>query len=222
GEEHFLHWLLSFEAESVGLPVITLERNLRENPPQSEITIKEYTSWSCPHGLGRFAAGCDCTSGASNWKGALRRALDNLANTVDDLYFTEADEAGLEPWKLRHDYARVTLGQVDVERLLLDHGLADTSHDTVGRVGALLAAQYFRQRMYTAATFKYEDLSRPEPRYGIANGLRAALLCQEATGADLVPEFRRDLAQVVSNRTGQTGAQLLDEAGNQAGAALNQ
>ena len=30
--------------------------------------------------------------------------------------------------------------------------------------------------MYTAATFKYEDLSRPEPRYGIANGLRAALL----------------------------------------------
>lgn len=228
GEEHFLHWLLSFEAEGVGLPVTTLERNLRDNPPQFEITIKEYTSWSCPHGLGRFAAGCDCTSGASNWKGALRRALDNLANTVDDLYLTEADEAGLEPWKLRHDYARVTLGQVDVERFLLDHDLADTSHDTVGRVGALLAAQYFRQRMYTAATFKYEDLSRPEPRYGIANGLRAALLCQEATGADLVPDFRRDLAQVVSNRTGQTGAQLLDEATpdrtnrGQAGAALHQ
>jgi len=220
GEEHFLHWLLSFEAEAVNQHVTTLERHLKANPPQAEITIKEYTSWSCPHGLGRFAAGCECTPGASNWKGALRRAFDNLANTVDDLYVTEMEQAGLDPWKLRNDYVRVTLGQADVEQLLRDHGLADSDPETAGRLGALLAAQYFRQRMYTAATFKYEDLSRPEPRYGIANGLRAALLCQEMTGADLVPDFRRDLAQAVSNRTGQTGAQLLDEAIAQAEATL--
>lgn len=209
GEEHFLHWLLSYEANAVNQIVTTLELDLRDNLPLSEVTLKEYTSWSCPHGLGRYAAGCDCTPGASNWKGALRRALDNLANNIDDLYVNEVEPHSLDPWKLRNDYIQVTLGQVDAAALLRDHGLqADEEHE--GRIGMLLAASYFRQRMYTASTFKYEDLSRAEPRYAIANGLRAILLTQQATGADLLAGFRRDLAQAVSNKTGQTGAQILD------------
>jgi hypothetical protein len=65
--------------------------------------------------------------------------------------------------------------------------------------------------MYTASTFKYEDLSRAEPRYAIANGLQAIYLTQKATGADLLPAYRRDLAQATSNKTGQSGAQILDE-----------
>jgi hypothetical protein len=196
--------------------VTTLERYLGENPPLTEITVKEYTSWSCPHGLGRFAAGCDCTPGLSNWKGALRRAFDNLANNIDDLYVTETEEHGLDPWQLRNDYVRVTLGQTDVSHLLSDHGVTVADDETIGCLAALLAASYFRQRMYTSTTFKFEDLSRPEPRYAIANGLQAALLVQEATGADLLPAFRRDLAQAVSNRTQQTGAEILDEVRAQA------
>ncbi len=210
GEEHFLHWLLSYEANAAGQAVTTLARDLRDNPPQSEITIKEYTSWSCQHGLGRFAAGCECTPGASNWKGALRRAFDNLANNIDDLYVAEAEQVNVDPWQLRNDYARVTLGQLDVNQFLIEHELARAGRERLDRLAALLAAGYFRQRMYTSSAFKHEDLSRPEPRYALANGLRAALLAGEATGDDLTPAFRRDLAQAVSNRTGQTGAQMLD------------
>jgi hypothetical protein len=218
GEEHFLHWLLSYEANAVNQIVTTLELDLRDNPPQSEITVKEYTSWSCPHGLGRYAAGCDCTPGASNWKGALRRALDNLANNIDDLYVNEIETYEVDPWKIRNDYLKVTVGQTDVAGLLATYGItADNDH--MGRVGMLLAASYFRQRMYTASTFKYEDLSRAEPRYAIANGLQAILLTQNATGADLLPAFRRDLAQAVSNKTSETGAQILDAVQELAGRA---
>ena len=209
GEEHFLHWLLSYEANAVNQIVTTLERDLSENPPQHEITIKEYTAWSCAHGLGRYAAGCDCTPGASNWKGALRRALDNLANNIDDLYVNEVEGYEVDPWKIRNDYVKVTLGQTNVAGLLSSHHIA-ADDDHIGRIGLLLAASYFRQRMYTASTFKYEDLSRAEPRYAIANGLQAILLTQQATGADLLPAFRRDLAQAISNKTSQTGAQILD------------
>ncbi|HLF01651.1 MAG TPA: DUF3536 domain-containing protein [Anaerolineales bacterium] len=210
GEEHFLHWLLSFEANAVNQTVTTLERDLRDNPPQAEITIKEYTSWSCPHGLGRYAAGCDCTPGASNWKGALRRALDNLSNNLDTHYLNAVETFELDPLKLRNDYVQVTLGQTSVAELLAAHGITKAVEDTIGRIGLLLAAAYFRQRMYTASTFKYEDLSRPEPRYAIANGLQAIRLTQKATGVDLLPAFRRDIAQAVSNKSGQTGAQILD------------
>jgi hypothetical protein len=99
---------------------------------------------------------------------------------------------------------------MSVDELIASHGATGVDDPAVGRLGMLLAASYFRQRMYAASTFKYEDLSRPEPRYAIANGLRAVLLTQEATGADLLSAFRRDLAQVVSSKTSQTGAQILD------------
>jgi len=118
GEEHFLHWLMTYEANAVNHLVTTLERDLRDNPPQSEITVKEYTSWSCPHGLARYAAGCDCTPGISNWKGALRRAFDNLANNIDDLYVNEVEAVDADPWKLRNDYVKVTVGQMNVTELL--------------------------------------------------------------------------------------------------------
>ncbi|HLB47750.1 MAG TPA: DUF3536 domain-containing protein, partial [Anaerolineales bacterium] len=103
-----------------------------------------------------------------------------------------------------------------VSDFLAAHGLAGADQDVVDRLGLLLAASYFRQRMYTASTFKYEDLARPEPRYAIANGLQAIRLTQKATGADLLSAFRRDLAQAASNRTGQTGAHMLDAIQSQA------
>ena len=65
--------------------------------------------------------------------------------------------------------------------------------------------------MYVSGTFYFEDLDRPEPTYGIANALRAVLLVQSATGRDSVDAFHQDLKMVLSNRTGKTGAQVLDE-----------
>lgn len=219
GEEHFLHWLLSYEAGAVGCTVTALEGYLREHPPRAEITVKEYTSWSCPHGLGRFAAGCDCTPGPSNWKGALRRALDNLSNHMDDIYATEAEALHIEPWSLRNDFFRVVLGQTDTASLLAEHGLSSADAETIKRADALLAASYFRQRMYNSSAFKYDDLARLESSYAIATALRGIVLVQKATGADLAPAFRRDLAQAVSSRTGQNGAAMLDEARRQAAIA---
>jgi hypothetical protein len=63
-----------------------------------------------------------------------------------------------------------------------------------------------------SCTFYFEDLDRPEPRYGIANALRAILLTAQAAGRDFTESFRQDLKPAVSNKSGQTGAQLLDDA----------
>lgn len=210
GEEHFLHWLLSYEAGAVGCTITTLERELRDNPPKGEVRVREFTSWSCPHGLARYAAGCDCTPGPSNWKGALRRALDNFANNIDDLYVATMEDMGLDPWQVRIDYVRVYLKQIDTRQLLEESGWQNPDLPTVNLVTALMRAGHFRQRMYSSSTFRYDDLSRPEVRFSIANAWRAAMLTQQATGEDLYPAFRRDLAQAVSTRTRQSGADLLE------------
>ena len=97
----------------------------------------------------------------------------------------------------------------------LDRGLvAGQDHLPAAKACALLdllLAQFHQQRMYVSCTFYFEDLARPEPRYGIANGLRAIRLVAGATGDDHTAAFRNDLELAVSNKDGRTGGQILDE-----------
>ena len=222
GEEHFLHWLLAYEANAAGFEVTTLARDLADHPPTVELEILEHTAWSCWHGLNRWSSGCDCTAGDARWKPALRRAFDNLANWVDEAYLDFTRALAIEPWALRGDYFRVRLGQQTGSEFLRTAGLTHLSAQHSSQLLDLLLAQFYRQRMYVSYTFHFEDLDRPEPRYGIANALRAILLVAGATERDYVEAFRQDLKLAVSNKTALTGALLLDEVLAWAGGAAPQ
>lgn len=213
GEEHFLHWLLKYEAHSVGFETTTLTRDFRENPPPDDrvVEIKENTAWSCWHGLARWATGCECTKGDSRWKKALRDALDDLANQVDTAYLSYASALNLDPWSLRVDYFRVCLGALSPSEFLRDARLTHLSAEKSQTLLNLLQAEFFRQRMYVSCTFYEDALDAAEPRYGIANAVRAALLVTRATGADFLPALRKDMLGVTSSKTSQTGAHVLDE-----------
>jgi hypothetical protein len=188
----------------------TLGLYLRHNPPQAEVEVIENTAWSCAHRLDRWVVGCACTSGDSRWKGALRRALDNLACDLDGIYVQEARRLGADPWPLRDEYIAIVLGQVDGPTFLARHGLGHLSDGESRRLLALLEAQFRRQRMYGSCTLFFDDLDRHEPRYAIANAARALALTQYATGDDLSHGFRRDLGVAVSARTGRTAADIFD------------
>ncbi len=197
--------------KAYGYHLTTLGLYLRQNPPRAELEVIENTAWSCFHRLDRWVVGCGCTPGDSRWKGALRRALDSLACDLDGVYVCEAQRLGLEPWPLRDDYIAVVLGQVSGLAFLSGNGLARLSSEEAQRLLALLEAQFHRQRMYTSCTFFFDDLERHEPRYAIANAVRAIVLTRQATGDDLSNGFRRDMRVVVSGKTGRTGADIFDE-----------
>jgi hypothetical protein len=211
GEEHFLHWLLAYEAGSVGFEVTHLARDLQDHPPGETLEINEYTAWSCWHGLNRWSNGCECTAGDARWKPALRSALDRAANRLDDAYIAFAGELSGDPWRLREEYFRVRLGQLSDSEFLREFGLAELPAELARGLLAMLASQFYRQRMYVSCTFFFEDLDRPEPRYGIANALRALGLVREATGQDFSSNLRQDLALATSNKSGKTGAEIMDE-----------
>jgi len=189
----------------------TLGLYLRQHPPRVEVKVIENTAWSCAHGLDRWVVGCDCTPGDNRWKGALRRALDNLACDLDTIYVCEAQQLGIEPWSLRDDYIAVVLGQVSGEAFLTGNGLGHLTSEETKRLLRLLEAQFHRQRMYISCTFFFGDLDRYEPRYAIANGVRALALTRYATGEDLSHAFRRDLRVAKSPGTGLTAADIFDE-----------
>lgn len=211
GEEQFLHWLLKYEARAVGFEVTTLGRDLRENPPGAEVELVENSAWSCWHGLDRWHRGCDCTGGSQAWKPTLRTSLDRLAEALDEAYADALNGAPVDPWHLREEYLRVRLGQMGEAEFLAAHGLGSLPTGRAAAVLQLLLAQFHRQRMYTSCTFFFEDLDRPEPRYGLANALRAIVLTRQATGRDMVPAFRQSLAEARSSKSGKSGAEILDE-----------
>ncbi|MCD6552605.1 MAG: DUF3536 domain-containing protein [Anaerolineae bacterium] len=211
GREHFLHDLLSTEAPQAGCQVTYLGRHLREYPPSGEAEIVEDSSWSCGHGVDRWYKGCTCTPGISKWKGQLRTALDRLAGGIDALYLHETKGRVSDPWALRNAYIHVMLGEMSGEALLREYAGKALTTDESHRLLTMLEAQRFRQAMYTSCAWFFEDLSRLEPRYVIANAARAIRLVEEATGVSLEDGFRRDLAQAESWITYENGADIYDE-----------
>lgn len=202
--------------ESYGYEVTTLGHYLRDHPPQKSISVIDNTAWSCSHRLNRWLVGCACTPGDNRWKGALRRALDNLACDLDRIYMCEAQQLGFSPWELRDKYIAVVMKEVSGEEFLTGAGssansFGDLMDEERRRLLWLLEAQFHRQRMYTSCAFFFEDLDRYEPRYAIANAVRALALTYYATGDDLSHSFRRDLKVTLSYRTGCTGAEIFDE-----------
>jgi hypothetical protein len=209
GAKVLSHILRSGQAHSYELT--TLGVYLRKHPPRIDIEIVEDTAWSCSHSLDRWVVGCDCTPGDSQWKGALRRALDHLACELDWLYAQEAQRAGADPWSLRDDYIAMHLGQVDGRTLFAEHSLGHLPSEDAQKLLWLLEGQFYRQRMYTSCTFFFESFDRQEPLYAIANAVQAIALTYYATGNDLSRPFRRDLRIVVSQDTGLTGADVLEQ-----------
>lgn len=215
GEEVFLHWLLTMEAENAGFRVVTLGELAAECRPRYSIRIREDSAWSSGFGLGRWLTGSPDTQGDSYWKGALHRAMDSLRIQLDLLYRSELRriDPSIDPNRLRESYIRVLLGELPREALLMREEV-DASPEDQLRLLRLIESQYHRQQMYASCAYFFADLDDLSTRYGIANAAYAARLSAQATGEDLLPDFRRDLRLARGvNRAGQfyTGADILDD-----------
>ena len=207
GEEQFLRWLLGYEARSAGYEVTNLSRFLRETEPKEEIEFRENSAWSCLHGLSRWSTGCGCTIGLSYWKGAVRRAMDNLRFELDGVFDDYVKKnAVTNSTSLRNAYFEVMLGKVERAKFLAgqDLSISDKHADSLL---LLTEAQYYRQCMYASCTWFFADLDTHTARYGITNAAYAALLTKEATGVDLTSGFRRDLS-IALGQDGQSGQPL--------------
>lgn len=79
---------LTNEAPARGFTITNYGEYLDQNSPASEIEVNngpdgQGTSWSCPHGVGRWLRDCGCRTGGEenwnqSWRTPLRKALDFL------------------------------------------------------------------------------------------------------------------------------------------------
>jgi len=198
--------------------MVTLTDYLRTHPPTIEVEINERTAWSCSHHLARWDTGCGCTTGDHSWKPLLRSALDLLADEIDALYLYELRRLISRPWQLVDQYIDVVLGSADVGALIRENTAAKLTSGQTLRIDKLVQAQLHRQRMFASCGWFFEKLARPEPRYVIAQAMRALQLVRQATDVDLGPDFREALCAAKCSKVKPgssteiyTAAELYDE-----------
>ncbi len=199
--DKFLAYLTRHSAPANDIEVTYPSRWLDEHPPRKTIPLRYDTSWSCHHGLSRWAAGCSCTPGDSSWKGSLRSAFNHLAAELDEVYYTFMARLIRNPWALRDRYIEVVLGQTTTAALLSEFGAPHLSPLEIQRADWILISQYERQRMFTSCGWFFEDYDRIEPKNNTAYAAQAVWMAYQATGIDL-SEYAVETLRYVSSQSG--------------------
>jgi alpha-amylase/alpha-mannosidase (GH57 family) len=200
--DRFLARLVDGATSSLGIHATYPSIWLKKFPPRQEIRIREQTSWSCHHGINRWAGGCACTPGGGAWKTQLRIAFNRLAEALDWIYLDEVQPFVDDAWLLRNRYIEVMLGKVTLTALLAQLTSAKTlTSAQVQRIAILLEAQRERQRMYTSCGWFFDDFDRIEPKNNVACAAQVVRLVKLATGINLAPSLQADLSQITSART---------------------
>jgi hypothetical protein len=199
--DRFLARVVNGASSRLGLSPVYPARWLKDHPPRRSLSIREKTSWSCHHGVGRWVGNCGCTPGDESWKAQLRYALERLASGLDQLYVEAVRPYISEPWELRNRYIRVMLRQVQIEELLAEMAGRRLPKEAAARLHLLLEAQRERQRMFTSCGWFFDDFDRIEPKNNVAYAAQAVRLARMATGVDLGPGVAADLHRVRSSRS---------------------
>ena len=179
---------------------------LELHPPTQEIRIKEKTSWSCAHGVGRWESNCGCNAGGGpgwnqKWRRPLREAFDWLRDDLVADYERNAKQLFKDPWSARDDYIGAVLDRsmANVTDFLSRHSLRHLSPVEEIRALRLLELQRHLLLMYTSCGWFFDEPTGTETVQVLQYAARAVQLGQQLFGRDCETEFLKRLELVHSN-----------------------
>lgn len=85
-----LAYVLQIKAKEEGFTITNYAEYLANYRSDYEVDIKQASSWSCFHGVGRWKEDCGCSTGGhpgwnQKWRKPLREALDYLRDELAGL-----------------------------------------------------------------------------------------------------------------------------------------
>ena len=175
---------------------------LAAHPPLETVMLVGPSSWSCPHGVGRWRTDCGCRENAAkapdqSWREPLRRGLESLRDTLHERYLTEATPLFLDPWAARDAYGAVVAAPA-AERDALVATLLAPGLSTAQEIRARELLEMMRDalRMFTSSAWFYDDVGRSMT----TQALRYAARAIELAGDDAMERaLRRVLREALSN-----------------------
>jgi len=160
-----LGYALFVEAEKRSIDITNYATFLEGNPPTREVQIigGEGSSWSCAHGVGRWARDCGCSTGGQpgwdqRWRAPLRRALDLVRDAADETFERLGGELLSDPWAARDDYVSVVIGEESVDDFVTSRAARPLDDEARERARTLLRLQEMAMSMYTSCGWFFNDI----------------------------------------------------------------
>lgn len=210
---------LGVEARQAGFWITNYGEYLDRHSPESVVEIEngpegEGSSWSCAHGVGRWARDCGCHTGGEAgwnqaWRDPLRTALNFLRDDAAIKFEAAAGELLRDPWAARNDYISVLLEPGAKEDFLGRHAVKELSETERERVFQLLEMQHGALLMFTSCGWFFSDLAGIETLQVLRYAARVIDLQEQLGFAVPRKEFLGLLANAKSNRPGKgNGAEI--------------
>jgi len=202
---------LELDAPARGFRITNYGEYLEKHPPAVEVGINdgpngEGTSWSCPHGVGRWLRDCGCQTGGEpgwnqEWRAPLRQALDYLRD--ENIHHFEATTLFNDPWQARNDSIALVLDQNHSrEQFLRDHAGHWLSADEQWRALTYLDLQRMLLLMYTSCGWFFNDISGIETIQILKYAGRAIDFMNQLGLPSVRDRFLEILAEAESNDSG--------------------
>ena len=196
----------AFEVEmpARGLRATNYGEYLDHHQPVAEVEIVHGedgrgSSWSCPHGVGRWIRDCGCQTGGETgwnqkWRGPLRSALDLVRDEAAAFFDETRGTLFIEPWTARDAAIELILGCTARVPFLNRHAPRALSFSDQQRALMFLEMQRHTILMYASCGWFFNDISRIEPVQVLKYAARAIDLMEQLK----IPFSRKRFLEILS------------------------
>ena len=195
---------LEIEAKDAGFWITNYGEYLDHHEPEFDVEIKEFSSWSCAHGVDRWQDDCGCHTGGESswnqrWRRPLRVALDFLRDKVAADFETRGADVFIDPWSARNDYIQALLGAETFADFLARHGRRYLSESEKRNARTLLELQYNSLLMFTSCAWFFSELSGIETVQIMKYAARVIEILDQLGAPSVRPQFLELVAAAKSN-----------------------
>jgi alpha-amylase/alpha-mannosidase (GH57 family) len=201
-----LSYVLRVRAKEEGFKIVNYAQYLEKYPSETEVDIKQSSSWSCFHGVGRWEEDCGCSTGGhpgwnQKWRKPLREALNYLRDELVTIFEKEGKNYFKDSWKARNNYINIILDRSDlsVRKFQKENFVAGLSEEKIVKAMELLEIQRQAMLMYTSCGWFFSEISGIETTQIMKYAARAMQLAQNFSKKDLEKRFLEILDEAKSN-----------------------
>lgn len=201
-----LAYVLKVKAKDEGFKITNYAEYLEKYRSDCEVEIKQASSWSCFHGVGRWKEDCGCSTGGhpgwnQKWRKPLREALDYLRDELVIIFEQEGPKYFDNVWEVRNNYIDVILdrNEMNVKKFQQDNFKPDLSDEQKVHAMELLEIQRQAMLMYTSCGWFFSEISGIETVQIMEYAARAMQLATKFSNKDLETHFLEILSEAKSN-----------------------
>ena len=194
-----LAFVMAMKVKDSGFTVTNYAEYLDKYRSDWQVQIKDVSSWSCSHGVGRWCEDCGCSTGGhagwnQKWRRPLRDAMDYLRDSVTPLFKEYGQKYFKDFLSARYNYIDVILDRsiTNVRQFQQEYFLPDLSEEDKVNAMKLLEMQRQAMLMYTSCGWFFCEISGIETVQIMKYAARVIQLAQDFTDNDLCIYFFTD------------------------------